>query len=744
MASNDLRAQILAIQNDSSLTESEKAIKRQRLLTQSFLKKQQEKEKGEEKNKTSTQVVPSKRDVDDDLIGENLKCLICMNVCTMPVTAVCQHNFCLSCLKKWLAQGKKNCVLCRTTFSHQFINNPRINTTIVALIRAARRGSSTASENAERLRLARNQERPDEAFTTEKAQKTGLANAASGRLMVTCPTDTFGPIGPQYDPEKKRGLVVGDCWPNRLTCRQYGAHFPHVAGIAGQSTRGAQSVVLSGGYIDNVDEGFWVLYTGTGGRDLSGNKRTAKEQDFDQEFSTSGNAALFRSCELGLPLRVVRSHKEKRSSYAPPPLKVDERGNAVEGCVRYDGIYRIEKCWRKPGADEGKHLVCRYLMVRCDNEPAPFSSEEHGDRPDAKTHSFFIKELRMKYELSSKKGKSKKAPPSTIHDFFERDTSVKPAWDWNPVEEKWGWTCDPPASGQGTGTSERKKLSESEKLIKEFACDLSTIKKKGKEKHVMKDPVTAPCGHSFCRVCLTDAFKGMGDDMSRGAASGRSFRKKKIIKACPICKADITECVNNMQVNRDFDAVIQRLQAIIAKNAPPKEAEAIGWKVGVWWNDDKMFYEGSVKAYNEEDQKHKILYDDGTEEWLDLSKEKLEWKKKEAGEGSSQASVKCQPCQPAQDTAAPCPPANDPKKGFELKLDTLAEEFPGVDRGLISELLKDQEGDIKDVAVMIRRMTNHEKTKEEDAQEEEAQEDDKGRKASSGYYTIETKKSSKA
>jgi hypothetical protein len=32
-----------------------------------------------------------------------------------------------------------------------------------------------------------------------------------------------------------------------------------------------------------------------------------------------------------------RSHKEKRSSYAP------------ESGVRYDGVYRIEKCWRKIG-----------------------------------------------------------------------------------------------------------------------------------------------------------------------------------------------------------------------------------------------------------------------------------------------------------------------------------------------------------------------------------------------------------
>ena len=70
--------------------------------------------------------------------------------------------------------------------------------------------------------------------------------------------------------------MVGDWWKDRLDCRQYGAHFPHVAGIAGQSNRGAQSVVLSGGYEDDQDEGEWFMYTGSGGRDLSGNKRTSK------------------------------------------------------------------------------------------------------------------------------------------------------------------------------------------------------------------------------------------------------------------------------------------------------------------------------------------------------------------------------------------------------------------------------------------------------------------------------------
>ena len=47
--------------------------------------------------------------------------------------------------------------------------------------------------------------------------------------------------------------------------------------------------------------------------------------------------------------------------------------------MRYDGIYRIARAYRKPGAQ--KQLVCRYLFVRCDNEPAPWSSEGKPSHP---------------------------------------------------------------------------------------------------------------------------------------------------------------------------------------------------------------------------------------------------------------------------------------------------------------------------------------------------------------------------
>lgn len=43
----------------------------------------------------------------------------------------------------------------------------------------------------------------------------------------------------------------------------------------------------------------------SGGRDLSGNKRTNKDQSFDQKFDKM-NEALRVSCKKGYPVRVVR------------------------------------------------------------------------------------------------------------------------------------------------------------------------------------------------------------------------------------------------------------------------------------------------------------------------------------------------------------------------------------------------------------------------------------------------------
>jgi hypothetical protein len=57
-----------------------------------------------------------------------------------------------------------------------------------------------------------------------------------------------------------------------------------VAGIHGRENEGAYSIVLSGGYDEDIDDGEEFTYSGSGGRDLSGNKRTAK-QSMDQKLT---------------------------------------------------------------------------------------------------------------------------------------------------------------------------------------------------------------------------------------------------------------------------------------------------------------------------------------------------------------------------------------------------------------------------------------------------------------------------
>lgn len=61
-----------------------------------------------------------------------------------------------------------------------------------------------------------------------------------------------------------------------------GVHRPPVGGIHGRENEGCYSIVLSGGYEDDVDNGDEFLYTGSGGRNLSGNKRTAKQSSHQE------------------------------------------------------------------------------------------------------------------------------------------------------------------------------------------------------------------------------------------------------------------------------------------------------------------------------------------------------------------------------------------------------------------------------------------------------------------------------
>jgi hypothetical protein len=84
----------------------------------------------------------------------------------------------------------------------------------------------------------------------------------------------------------------GARFDSRKAIRNAGLHRHEQAGISGRYEDGADAIVVSGGYVDDIDEGDVIVYTGQGGRDPNTGRQVR-----DQRFE-GGNLALARSEEL--------------------------------------------------------------------------------------------------------------------------------------------------------------------------------------------------------------------------------------------------------------------------------------------------------------------------------------------------------------------------------------------------------------------------------------------------------------
>ena len=138
----------------------------------------------------------------------------------------------------------------------------------------------------------------------------------------------FGPV---------KGVSIGQIFSRRRDLSEAGVHAPLQAGIWGGANDGACSIVLSGGYEDDIDDLDFILYTGHGGQEN-------KKQVADQQF-TVGNQGLVLSCELKLPIRVTRG---------------DQIANGPDHGYRYDGLYYVHKYERVKG--KSGFYVCRFHL----------------------------------------------------------------------------------------------------------------------------------------------------------------------------------------------------------------------------------------------------------------------------------------------------------------------------------------------------------------------------------------------
>ncbi|XP_074338159.1 histone-lysine N-methyltransferase family member SUVH2-like [Apium graveolens] len=148
------------------------------------------------------------------------------------------------------------------------------------------------------------------------------------------------------------GVEIGDVFFFRMELCVVGIHEQPQAGIdylpSSRSSNGepiATSIIVSGGYEDDVDTGDVIIYTGHGGQD-KGFRQCANQK------LECGNLGLERSMHYGIEVRVVRGFKYEGS---------------VSGKVYvYDGLHKVVDCWFDVG--KSGFGVYKYKIVRLENQ----------------------------------------------------------------------------------------------------------------------------------------------------------------------------------------------------------------------------------------------------------------------------------------------------------------------------------------------------------------------------------------
>ncbi|CCG81178.1 protein of unknown function [Taphrina deformans PYCC 5710] len=140
------------------------------------------------------------------------------------------------------------------------------------------------------------------------------------------------------------------------------------AGIAGTESTGCGAICLNGGYADDVDIGFRIIYTGSSGAE-TGLRVSASNHaslNTDQRW-TDGNKALRTSMAKHWPVRVLRG----------PKCNIEWADQAE---YRYDGLYMVRKCWIERGATGVK--IIRFALERLHDQGPIFVNGETVDAPD--------------------------------------------------------------------------------------------------------------------------------------------------------------------------------------------------------------------------------------------------------------------------------------------------------------------------------------------------------------------------
>ncbi|KAK7716711.1 hypothetical protein SLS64_002416 [Diaporthe eres] len=139
------------------------------------------------------------------------------------------------------------------------------------------------------------------------------------------------------------GLTPGDWFPKMVVARFRGAHSGGMRGISGDPESGAFSIVVSGQYDEDLDEGDVLYYSG---------EAADKNENPHEVIGRATNDSLVESYGNRQPVRVLRSASkgERHRHYSP-------------ACgIRYDGLYTVVAVQNRHNAKGG--LYQRFKLRR--------------------------------------------------------------------------------------------------------------------------------------------------------------------------------------------------------------------------------------------------------------------------------------------------------------------------------------------------------------------------------------------
>ena len=105
------------------------------------------------------------------------------------------------------------------------------------------------------------------------------------------------------------GVSAGTLFSDRRALSEAGVHRPLQAGISGNGSEGADSIVLSGGYEDDLELGDVIVYTGHGGQDHLTRRQGHLESTVGLVVSLASPAKRRNHCSLLSQHTFIKFHK---------------------------------------------------------------------------------------------------------------------------------------------------------------------------------------------------------------------------------------------------------------------------------------------------------------------------------------------------------------------------------------------------------------------------------------------------